>query len=156
MLAAGGIGNGRQIAAAMALGAAGVWTGSLWLTVEEAMAEPLEKSGYLKASSEDTVRSRSWTGKPARYLRNAWTDAWARDDTPDPLGMPLQGLLVWDAMRRTRRFANLADANQVTFNPIGQVVGMLNEERSCRNVMFEMLSEYVDTVERLNRLMPQE
>ena len=76
MLAAGGIGNGRQIAAAMAMGAAGVWTGSLWLTVEEAHTQPAQKESLLKASSEDTVRSRSWTGKTCRMLKSEWTVAW--------------------------------------------------------------------------------
>ena len=74
MLAAGGIGNGRQMLAAMSSGAAGVWTGSLWLTVEEATSEPAQKESYLNATSEDTVRSRTWTGKPARLIKNGWTD----------------------------------------------------------------------------------
>jgi NAD(P)H-dependent flavin oxidoreductase YrpB (nitropropane dioxygenase family) len=76
MLAAGGVGNGRQMLAAMSTGAAGVWTGSLWLTVEEAAGQPAQKESYLKASSEDTVRSKAWTGKHARLIRNYWTDAW--------------------------------------------------------------------------------
>ena len=78
VLAAGGIGNGRQVAAALAMGAEGVWAGSLWLSVAEAAAEPEEKECYFAATSEDTVRSPSWTGKPCRMLRNDWTDAWAR------------------------------------------------------------------------------
>lgn len=154
VLAAGGIGNGRQIAAALAMGAQGAWTGSLWLAVEEAMAEPIEKQSYFDASCEDTVRSRAWTGKPARYLRNEWTDAWAREDTPDPLGMPLQGLLTNEALRRVHRYARVGEVNKLNFNPVGQVVGMIREERSCRNVIFDLLGEYVDAVEALNGLMP--
>ena len=84
VLAAGGIGNGRQMLAAMAMGAAGVWTGTLWTTVEEAAAEPAQKDSYLQATSEDTVRTRSWTGKTARVLRNDWTDAWDSPDAPQP------------------------------------------------------------------------
>lgn len=80
VLAAGGIGNGRQALAAMSMGAAGVWTGSLWLTVEEAEAQPAQKESYLKATSEDTIRSRSWTGKTARVLKNDWTSAWDADE----------------------------------------------------------------------------
>ncbi|HEY9035433.1 MAG TPA: nitronate monooxygenase family protein [Pseudomonadales bacterium] len=155
MLAAGGIGTGKQIAAALAMGAAGAWTGSLWLAVKEAQAEPIEKEIYLKASSEDTVRSRSWTGKSARFLKNEWTEAWEKQDTPDPLGMPLQGLLVYDAMRRTQRFRSVGEANRISFNPAGQVIGMVKEERSCREVMFSLLSDYVDAVERLQKLMPE-
>ncbi|WP_372759953.1 nitronate monooxygenase, partial [Litorivivens sp.] len=96
VLAAGGIGTGQQMLAAMALGCAGVWTGSLWLTVEEAHAEPAQKESLLKASSEDTVRSRSWTGKPCRMLKNDWTEAWEAPENPKPLGMPLQGLVSSD------------------------------------------------------------
>lgn len=155
MLAAGGIATGKQIAAALAMGAAGAWTGSLWLAVKEAQAEPIEKAIYLKATSEDTVRSRSWTGKSARFLKNEWTEAWERADTPDPLGMPLQGLLVFDALRRTQRFRSVGEANRISFNPAGQVIGMVNEERSCREVMFSLLSDYVDAVEHLQGMLPE-
>jgi NAD(P)H-dependent flavin oxidoreductase YrpB (nitropropane dioxygenase family) len=156
VLAAGGIGNGRQMAAALATGAQGVWTGSLWVAVAEAEAEPAEKKAYFEATSEDTVRTRSWTGKPARFLRNDWTDAWGREDTPDPLGMPLQGLVTLDAIRRTKRYAGVADTQKVAFNPVGQVVGQIDAERSCRDVIFDLVSEYVDTIERLNALLPGE
>ena len=96
VLAAGGIARGRQIAAALALGAEGVWCGSVWLTTEEAETLPVVKDKFLAASSSDTVRSRSLTGKPARMLRTAWTDEWERPDSPDPLGMPLQSALIGD------------------------------------------------------------
>src|SRR6201993_2462763 len=94
VLAAGGIARGRQLAAALALGAEGVWCGSVWLTTEEAETDPVVKQKFLAASSRDTVRSRSLTGKPARMLRTAWTDEWDREDAPPTLAMPLQGALV--------------------------------------------------------------
>src|SRR5206468_5826083 len=90
VLAAGGVGNGRQMAAALAMGAQGVWTGSLWLTVEEADVPPAQMETYVEATSHDTVRSRSFTGKPCRMLRNDWTDAWEAENSPGPLPMPLQ------------------------------------------------------------------
>lgn len=155
MLAAGGIGNGRQIAAALAMGAAGVWTGSLWLTVEEAHIEEAQRDSLLNATSEDTIRSRSWTGKTCRMLKNDWTEAWERPDTPDPLGMPLQGMVTSDGMRRTATYANSGECQKVAFNPCGQVIGQIHEQENVRNVMFNLLSEYVDAVERLNNLMPQ-
>lgn len=155
MLAAGGIGNGRQIAAAMALGAAGVWTGSLWLTVEEAHMEPAQKASLLKATSEDTVRSRSWTGKPCRMLRNEWTEAWERADTPDPLGMPLQGMVTSDGIRRTAVYASHGDCQKVAFNPCGQVIGQINEVESVRQVMFRLLDEYVEAVGKAGSLLPE-
>ena len=105
VLAAGGIGRGRQMAAAMALGAQGVWTGSIWLTVAEADTNPIAVEKLLAANSRGTVRSRSMTGKPARQLRTAWTDAWERDDTPDPLPMPLQGIVFSEAARRVTALA---------------------------------------------------
>jgi NAD(P)H-dependent flavin oxidoreductase YrpB (nitropropane dioxygenase family) len=155
VLAAGGIGTGQQVAAALAVGAQGVWTGSLWLTVEEAQAEPEQKNSLLQASSEDTVRSRSWTGKPCRMLRNEWTEAWGRKDAPEPLGMPLQGMLTYNALRRTARYAGAGQAQQVAFNPAGQVIGQISAVESCRAVMFRLLSEYVDAAERLDTLMPE-
>ena len=155
VLAAGGVVTGSQMAAALAVGAAGVWTGSLWLAVQEAQAEPAEKESYFQASSEDTVRSRSWTGKPCRVLRNSWTDAWAQEDTPEPLGMPLQGLVTSDAMRRTKTYAGSAGVQEVAFNPVGQAVGQIQQVESCREVVFRVLSEYVDAVERLQKILPE-
>ncbi len=153
VLAAGGIGNGRQMAAAMAMGAAGVWTGSLWLAVEEAAAEPAEKQTYVNATSRDTVRSRSWTGKPCRMLRNDWTNAWERDDTPDPLGMPLQFMVTAEAVSRTHRYADKAVS--VAFNPVGQIVGEVKAVEPVRDVIMRMVEEYVDAVEHLNALQPE-
>ncbi len=152
VLAAGGIGSGRQIAAALAMGAQGAWTGSLWLTVQEAEASPAQLESYFKASSSDTVRSRSYTGKPCRMLRNDWTEAWAAADTPEPLGMPLQFMVTADAVSRTNRYA--AKAQEVAFNPVGQIVGRMNEARSSREVIQELVEEYLDAVERLGSLLP--
>ena len=156
MLAAGGIGNGRQIAAAMAMGAAGAWTGSLWLTVEEAHTQPAQKESLLKATSEDTIRSRSWTGKTCRMLKNEWTEAWEREDTPDPLGMPLQGMVTSDGMRRTATYAGSGDCQKVAFNPCGQVIGQITEVESCRSVIYRLLDEYVDAIEKARGLLPDE
>ncbi|WP_116367193.1 nitronate monooxygenase [Parahaliea mediterranea] len=154
MLAAGGIGNGRQIAAALAMGAAGVWTGSLWLTVEEAHTQPAQKQSLLDATSEDTVRSRSWTGKSCRMLKNEWTEAWAREDTPEPLGMPLQGLVTSDGIRRTSVYADKGECQKVAFNPCGQVIGQINQVESCRQVMQRLLEEYVDAVGMAGAMLP--
>jgi NAD(P)H-dependent flavin oxidoreductase YrpB (nitropropane dioxygenase family) len=155
VLAAGGIGNGKQMAAAMCLGAAGVWTGSLWLAVEEAEAEPAQKQSYFDATSEDTIRSRSWTGKPCRMLKNDWTEAWATEGNPEPLGMPLQGMVTGDAIRRTHHYAGKGDCQKVAFNPVGQVVGQINSVESTRGVMERLLNEYADSVERVNGLFDE-
>ncbi|MDG1234176.1 MAG: nitronate monooxygenase, partial [Pseudomonadales bacterium] len=86
VLAAGGIGNGRQIYAALAMGAQGVWTGSMWLTVDEAQAEPAQKESLLQATSDDTVVTRSWTGKRARVLNNQWNQSWDKQGDLPTLG----------------------------------------------------------------------
>jgi NAD(P)H-dependent flavin oxidoreductase YrpB (nitropropane dioxygenase family) len=156
VLAAGGIGNGRQILAAMSMGAAGVWMGSMWLNATEAAAEPAQRESYLNASSEDTVRSRAWTGKTARMLKNEWTEAWERADTPDPLPMPLQGYLTFDAVRRTHKYAGSGDCQKVAFNPIGQVVGQINETESCRDIVFRLLTEYSEALDHVQSITPSE
>ena len=150
VLAAGGIGTGRQIAAALAMGAQGVWTGSLWLTVAEADAPPAQRESFLRASSRDTVRSRSFTGKPCRMLRNAWTDAWESAESPGTLGMPLQFMVTADAVARGHRYAE--KAQQVGFNPVGQIVGRMNDVRPVRDVIYALVEEYLEAVERLQKL----
>jgi NAD(P)H-dependent flavin oxidoreductase YrpB (nitropropane dioxygenase family) len=152
VLAAGGIGDGRQMAAALMLGAQGVWTGSIWLTVEEAEAPPAQQESLLRASSQDTVRSRSYTGKPCRMLRNDWTEAWDKPENPKPLGMPLQFMVTADAVARTHRYAGKAQA--VAFNPVGQVVGLMNEVKSSRELIVELVEEYLDAVERFRQIQP--
>ncbi len=154
VLAAGGIGSGRQVAAAMALGAVGVWTGSIWLTVKEAMGHMAQKESYLAATSRDTIRSRSVTGKPARMLRNEWTEAWQREDTPDPLPMPLQGMVTIDMIMRTHIYAD--KAQPVAFNPVGQIVGSMNQVRPAKTVVAELIDGYYDALERLESLTPSE
>jgi len=152
VLAAGGIGRGRQVAAALAMGAQGVWTGSIWLTVEEAEASPEQMESYFTATSRDTVRSRSWTGKPCRMLKNDWTEAWENAQEVEPLGMPLQGMVVSEAMSRVHRYP--AAAQRVAFNPVGQIVGSMNEKVSARDMIYNLVSEYLDSVERLDALNP--
>lgn len=154
VLAAGGIARGRQIAAALALGAEGVWCGSVWLTTEEAETAPVVKEKFLAATSSDTVRSRSMTGKPARMLRTAWTDEWERPDTPNPLGMPLQTALVTDSQIRINQAAAQpgAKARELATYFVGQVVGSLDRVRPARAVVLDMVEEYIDTVSRLEGL----
>ncbi|WP_343601367.1 nitronate monooxygenase family protein [Mycobacterium sp.] len=155
VLAAGGIARGRQVAAALALGAEGVWCGSVWLTTEEAETPPVVKDKFLAATSSDTVRSRSLTGKPARMLRTAWTDEWERPDSPDPLGMPLQTALVSESQMRIIRAAGQPEsqARELATYFVGQVVGALDRVRPTRSVVLDMVSEFVDAVDRLDQLV---
>lgn len=155
VLGAGGIGRGRQMAAAMALGAQGVWCGSVWLTTDEAETHPTVKDKFLAAHSSDTIRSRSRTGKPARQLKTAWTAEWDRPDTPDPLGMPLQPILVDQAIRRIDRAAHQAGsgAGQLANYFVGQIVGAMNEPKPAARVVYEMIDEFIESVDRLNTQM---
>ena len=154
VLAAGGIGSGRQIAAAMALGAEGVWCGSVWLTTEEAETQPAVKRKFLTATSRDTVRSRSLTGKPARMLRTAWTDEWDRPGAPPPLAMPLQSALVAEAQVRIARAANRAGSGgeQLANYFVGQVVGRMDRVRPARQVLLDMVNEYAEVLGRFAAL----
>jgi NAD(P)H-dependent flavin oxidoreductase YrpB (nitropropane dioxygenase family) len=153
VLAAGGIGNGRQLTAALALGAQGVWMGSIWLTTEEAETHPVVKQKFLRATSRDTVRSRSLTGKPARMLRTAWTEAWDDPASPDPLPMPLQPRLVREAQARIARSAHKSPgAAELADYFVGQIVGSMNHVKSVRTVIEELVQEYADTMERLDDL----
>ena len=155
VLAAGGIARGRQLAAGLALGADGVWCGSVWLTTEEAETPPPIKDKFLAAGSSDTVRSRSLTGKPARMLRTKWTDEWENPEGPGPLPMPIQPLLVAPALQRIARVAgNEGSGGQelVTYF-VGQVVGSLTTVKPTRRVVLEMVEEFIDAVDRLDHLV---
>jgi NAD(P)H-dependent flavin oxidoreductase YrpB (nitropropane dioxygenase family) len=158
VLAAGGIASGRQIAAALALGAEGVWCGSVWLTTHEAETVPAVKEKFLAATSADTRRSRSLTGKPARMLRSAWTDAWDEPGAPPPLPMPLQSMLVANAQRRIHRLAHQPDtgARQLVTYFVGQVVGQMNVAKPARSVVQEMVEEFLDSAERLGTILEKE
>lgn len=148
VLAAGGIGNGRQVAAAMALGAQGVWTGSIWLTVAEADTTPVVMEKLLAATSSDTVRSRALTGKPVRQLRTAWTEAWDSPDTPKPLQWPLQTMIASPALARIER----ARSAELSGSPVGQIVGTMNAVRPARDVVFDLVEGYIEATQRLSRL----
>ncbi|MFJ5263209.1 NAD(P)H-dependent flavin oxidoreductase [Streptomyces sp. NPDC088387] len=149
VLAAGGIGSGRQIAAALALGAQGAWLGSVWLTVTEAdLHSPTLTRKLLAAGSGDTVRSRALTGKPARQLRTGWTDAWDDPEGPGTLPMPLQGLLVAEAVSRIQKH----EVEPLLGTPVGQIVGRMTSERSVQAVFDDLTREFERAVDRVNRI----
>ena len=145
VLAAGGVGTGRQMAAGMALGAAGVWTGSIWLTVAENSSSDIITDKLLAATSTDTVRSRAYTGKPARQLRTAWTDAWEAPESPGTLPMPLQFILNSYATQKM----GAKPPRELVGMPVGQIVSRMNKVRSAKAVIGEMVEEYVDVTQRL-------
>ena len=149
VLAAGGIGSGQQAAAALALGAQGVWLGSLWLTCTEAdLSSPAVTRKLLAAGSGDTVRSRALTGKPARQLRTEWTDAWDDPNGPGTLPMPLQGLLVAEALTRIQKY----EVTPLLGTPVGQIVGRMTSRRSVQTVFDDLTRGFEQAVDRINRI----
>jgi NAD(P)H-dependent flavin oxidoreductase YrpB (nitropropane dioxygenase family) len=158
VLAAGGIGTGRQVAAAIALGAQGAWTGSIWLTTTESDLHPVAVKKLLAAGSRDAVRSRSLTGKPARQLRTPWTEVWEGPDSPGTLAMPLQFMLTIEAIQRINRYAHVegSGAAKLIGSPVGQIVSRMNAVRPVKEVMYDLMNEFVDAVGRMNALVAEE
>ncbi|OWR01499.1 NAD(P)H-dependent flavin oxidoreductase [Sphingopyxis witflariensis] len=152
ILAAGGIVTGRQMAAAMAMGAHGAWTGSVWLTTAEAETNPIVKEKMLAASSRDTVRSKSRTGKPSRQLRSPWTDAWEVEGAPKPLPMPLQSLVSEPALRKIDKLSEGGHegAKALATYWVGQGVGLMNEAMGAGQVVQEFKEDWIAACERLN------
>ncbi|MCG6557331.1 nitronate monooxygenase [Ruegeria sp. 1NDH52C] len=150
VLAAGGIVTGRQMAAAMAMGAAGAWCGSVWLTTAEGEPSQVVKDKMLAASSSDTVRSRSRTGKTSRQLKSAWTDAWEAEG-PAPLPMPLQSLVAEPALARIEALAQRGHAGAADLATywVGQGVGLMTQTTSAAEVVQEFKRDYLAATERL-------
>ena len=153
VLAAGGIGSGRQLAAALALGADGAWTGSIWLTTAENQLTPdVVKQKLLAATSRDTVRSRAMTGKPARQLKTPWTDAWESKESPGTLPLPLQFMCTSDAINRIHYHAAhtpTSQAKQLLGSAVGQIVGRMNAVRPAAELVEDIASELHKTLARL-------
>lgn len=145
VLAAGGVGTGRHLAAALCLGASGVWTGSIWVASQESDADMVVKEKMLAATEDDTIVSKCYTGKTARQLKTAWTLAWEEPDAPKFLPMPLQGILV-------REFVQQAEEQQVVplmGTPVGQVVGIIHQIKPARQILLDMVAEALDVFDRV-------
>src|SRR5690242_14426862 len=157
VLAAGGIVTGRQMAAVVAMGADGAWTGSVWLTTEEAETAPYTVQKMLAATSRDTVRSAGRTGKPARQLASEWTDAWLpHEGGRKPLPLPLQNMLAEPVIRRVDVLAAQGHpgAQALATYFVGQGVGLMNKVKPAREVVREFIEDYVAATERLSNSLP--
>ena len=156
VLAAGGIMTGRQMAACMAMGAAGVWTGSVWLATVESETTETFREKMIAASSRDAVRSKGRTGKPARQLRSVWTDAWDRDPaSPGALPMPLQSIISRDAFNSIDRAAAAGNpkARDLVSYFVGQGVGLIDSVKSAGSVVQEFKEEFLEAIEHMNELV---
>jgi NAD(P)H-dependent flavin oxidoreductase YrpB (nitropropane dioxygenase family) len=154
VLAAGGIVTGRQMAAAMTMGADGAWTGSVWLTTVESELSQVMREKFVAARSRDTVRSRASSGKLARQLRSAWTEAWDGPDSPGTLPMPFQPMLTQVVMQRAIKAAEGGNesARQLINYYVGQGVGLMNSVKSARSVVQEFMEDYLAALERMQLL----
>lgn len=155
VLAAGGIMTGRQMAACMAMGAAGVWTGSVWLATTESETTEIFREKMVAARSRDTVRSKGRTGKYSRQLRSAWTDAWEGSESPGPLPMPFQSMLSEPMLRAVDRAAAKGNpkARELVTYFVGQGVGLVESVRSTREVVQSFMEEFAEAVEELQDLV---
>jgi NAD(P)H-dependent flavin oxidoreductase YrpB (nitropropane dioxygenase family) len=145
VLAAGGVGTGRHLAAALCLGASGVWSGTLWLASRESDTNMVVKEKILAATEDDTVRSRALTGKPARLLKTQWTAEWEAPGAPAPLPMPLQGILIADIMQSAQE----AHFEPFMGSPAGQAIGTIHEIKPCREIVYDMVDEARDVFDGL-------
>ena len=148
VIAAGGFARGSQIAADLAMGAEGVWCGTVWLGTRESELTPFEKQAYFAAEAEDAVRRRCRTGKTVRMLKSRLSEIWEAPDAPEYLDPPLQGVLFNEVTARVIR----AERSDLYSFPAGQVVGSMKQETSVRQVMLEMQTELADALERLQTL----
>lgn len=157
ILAAGGIVTGKQMAAAMTMGASGAWCGSVWLTTVESEIHPVVKEKMIAANSSQTVRSRSRTGKHSRQLVSPWTDAWESDKAPDPLPMPLQPMVAEPALAKVNKLAEGGHdgAKGLATHWVGQGVGLMNQSISASDVVMEFKQDFLEAYERLDNFMQE-
>ena len=157
ILAAGGIVTGKQMAAAMTMGASGAWCGSVWLTTIESEVDPIIKEKMVAANSSQTVRSRSRTGKHSRQLVTPWTDAWESDKAPDPLPMPLQPMVAEPALQKVNKLAagGHDGAKDLATYWVGQGVGLMNQSISASDVVQEFKEDFISAYERLNNFVDE-
>jgi NAD(P)H-dependent flavin oxidoreductase YrpB (nitropropane dioxygenase family) len=155
VLAAGGIMTGEQMAACMAMGAAGAWTGSVWLATTESECSPIFRDKMVAARSRDTVRSKGRTGKYSRQLKSAWTDAWEGAASPGALPMPMQSLIAEPAIRQATKAAEggNAKARDLVTYFVGQGVGLVENVTSARSVVQSFMEEYAASVDALTHAL---
>ena len=155
ILAAGGIVTGKQMAAAMSMGASGAWCGSVWLTTIESEVPNVIKQKMVEANSSQTTRSRSRTGKHSRQLISSWTKAWESEDAPDPLPMPLQPMVAEPALQKVAKLAEGGHegAKDLATYWVGQGVGLMNQSISASDVVQDFKEDFIGAYERLTNFV---
>ncbi len=146
VLVAGGVATGRHLAAALAMGAQGVWMGTAWLLSEEHQGHlhPVNRDKLLAAGSADTVITRSESGKTFRQVRTAWSQEWEAEDAPAPLKMPYQDVLVGDLLGAIEEH----DIEPLIHSGAGQSVAYFDEVRPVQHIMDDLVAEATETLSR--------
>ena len=145
IIAGGGVTTGRHLAAALCLGAAGVWTGTLWLASRESDVDMIVKERLLAATADDTTHSTSISGMTMRVLKCPWTEEWASPEAPDALPPPYQMLLSADYLQG----ANDNRRGDLMTEAAGQGVAFVTSMKPARQILFDVVEEALDTFERL-------
>ncbi|MBL4679745.1 MAG: nitronate monooxygenase [Pseudomonadales bacterium] len=148
VLAAGGVATGRHIAAALAMGAEGVWLGTAWLLTEEHRSHlhPANIKKLKDAGLGDTVITRSESGKTFRQIRTAWSTEWESDSAPSPLKMPYQDVLVGDLLGAIEEH----DIEPLIHSGAGQSIGYFDSVRPVAEVMEDLVKQTRDALQGLN------
>jgi NAD(P)H-dependent flavin oxidoreductase YrpB (nitropropane dioxygenase family) len=145
VIAAGGVTTGQHLAAALCLGASGVWTGTLWLASRESDNDMIIKEKLIAATSDDTVYSKSVSGFPMRVLRCPWTEEWSKPEAPRTLGSPYQMLLSSDYIQA----ANDHRRADLMFEAAGQGVAFITAMKPARQIVADMVEEALSVFESL-------
>jgi len=151
VIAAGGIGGGRGLAASLALGAVGVWTGTIWLTAHENPLENYVKDRLIAATEEDAVITRAHTGKTARSLTTKFIEYWQQPGAPEPLNAPFQAMYLpvpWSTSTENpdKRWEESGLQDWIG-TPAGQVMAQMTERKAAKQILFDMVSEAMDIIE---------
>ena len=145
VIAAGGITTGRHLAAALCLGAAGVWTGTIWLASRESDSDMIVKEKLLAATADDTVYSDCISGFPMRVLKCAWTEEWAKPDAPRVLDAPYQMLLSADYIQA----ANDHRRADLMTEAAGQGVRFVESLKPSRQIVLDMVEDALNTLDNV-------
>ncbi|MEM7273085.1 MAG: nitronate monooxygenase [Actinomycetota bacterium] len=150
VVAAGGIGDGRGMAAALLMGCEAVWVGTRFLATDEAGIAGWQKAGIVASADQSPIISRAYTGKRFRMLPNQWTQAWDEADL-DPLPMPLQPVLT--AMTIGASATDRGGREGIAMNGAGNIAGLIDQVVPAAEVVAAMTAEAAELLAGADRLL---
>ncbi|MBI4985233.1 MAG: nitronate monooxygenase [Rhodocyclales bacterium] len=144
VIAAGGVTTGRHLAAALALGAAGVWTGSLWLASRESDVNLQLKERLIECETDDTMYSNCISGYTMRTTRCPWHDEWNSDAAPEVLKPPLQMMLSANYIQGSLDYQR----KDLMTEAAGQGIHYVTEMKPARQIISDLVDEAFDVFDR--------